>query len=180
MRAVSKLVVGGIDRFCDSLEDVRLRGFVRQPFLAASLVDILPIYPLTAHLAALLSAPYKEFLRAGIPEQARYDAGHVFRRLYDGAQVDEMPARITRFEGQYYDFGRSDCTLEGPGHMVLRLHRAPAYVAPWLSTMKAAYTEEAARIIGASDAQCTARHPAPDGEHDGFPLVTIACELRWW
>ena len=115
VRAVSKLVAGGVDRFCESLEDVRLREFVRQPFLATGLYDILPMYPLTAQLAGLLGAPYKDFLREGIHEQARYDATHVFHRMYDGAAVEEMPTRITRFEAQYYDFGRSDSSLEGPG-----------------------------------------------------------------
>jgi hypothetical protein len=59
------------------------------------------------------------------------------------------------------------------------LHDSPAYVAPWLTPMKVAYAEEAARIVGAEGARCTARAPVPSGTRDGFPLVLVACDLRW-
>jgi hypothetical protein len=180
MRGVSKLLSGGVDQFCEALVDARLHDFVRQPFLASAWYDVLPMYPLASTLAGLLGAPFEEFVRAGIAQQARYDATHVFHRMYDGAAVEDIPVRLSRFEGQYLDFGRTDSTLEGAGRMVARLHDVPAYVAPWLATMKAAYTEEAARIVGASGAQCTALPSVPSGTRAGFPLVLVTCDMRWW
>jgi hypothetical protein len=179
MRAVRKLLPGGVDQLCEALEDARLHAFVRQPFLASAFYDLLPMYPLTANLAAVLGAPYESFLRAGIAEQARYDALRVFHRMYDGAGIDDLRTRVARFDAQYMDFGRTEATREGERRIVFRLHDAPAYVAPWLATMKAAYTEEAAHIVGAEGAHCTARGPAPSGTRDGFPLVVIESDLRW-
>jgi hypothetical protein len=180
MRAVSKLLPGGIDGLCEALDDTRLHDFVRQPFLASAWYDVLPMYPLTSALAGLLGAPFEEFVRAGISQQARYDATHVYHRMYEGAAVDDIPSRLSRFEAQYLDFGRTDSSLEGTGRMIAHLHDVPGYVAPWLATMKAAYTEEAARIAGAAGAQCTAQPPVPSGTRAGFPLVLVTCDLRWW
>jgi serine/threonine protein kinase len=177
--AVRKLLPGGVDELCAALDDARLHAFVRQPFLASAWYDVLPMYPLTAALAALVGRPYDAFVRAGILEQARHDALHVFHRMYDGATVEDLVRRMPRFDAQYFDFGRTVIGLQAPGHIVVELRETPAYATPWLGRMKSAYTEEAARILGARRAECVERPPAPAGSRDGFPLVSLAADLRW-
>jgi hypothetical protein len=176
---VSRLLPGGIDQLGAAFRDARLAAFVAQPFLASGFYDVLPIYPLTATFAALLRIPFEKFLREGSFEQARYDAAHVFLRMYDGAGIDDLPERIIRFEGQYYDFGRTEVKAPASGVFVLCRHEVPEYVAPWLTSMKAGYSEEVARIVGASRPHCTALTPVPTGERSGYPLVSVMCELRW-
>jgi hypothetical protein len=179
VRAASRLAPGGIDRFCGALADARLAAFVTQPFLASGFYDLLPIYPLTATLAALLRIPFDRFVREGTFEQARYDAAHVFRRMFEGKTVEDIPGCVERLEAQYYDFGRTEARMPSPGLIVLHLHDAPEYVSPWLTAMKAGYAEEAARIVGASRPHCTGCTPVPGGKRDGHPLVSVWCELRW-
>jgi hypothetical protein len=178
VRAVSRLLPGGVDQLCSTLSDKGLSAFVTQPFLASGFYDVLPIYPLTATLAAMARVPFERFLREGSFEQARYDAAHVFRRMYDGAGIEDVPERVARFEAQYYDFGRTEARLS-PGLIVLHRHDVPEYVSPWLASMKSGYTEEVARIVGASRPHCTARTPVPGHPREGYPLVSISCELRW-
>jgi hypothetical protein len=179
VRAAARLVPGGIDGFCRAFADKRLSAFVAQPFLASGFYDLLPIYPLTATLAALLRTPFDRFVREGTFEQARYDAAHVFRRMFESKGVEDIPDCVPRLEAQYYDFGRTEARMPTPGLIVLQLHDAPEYVSPWLTAMKAGYAEEAARILGASRPHCTGGTPVPGGTRDGHPLVSVWCELRW-
>ncbi len=177
--AASSLVPGGMEKFCWALGDARLAAFVGQPFLASGFYDLLPIYPLTATLAALMRVPFERFLREGASEQARYDAAHVFRRMFEGKGVEDIPDCVNRFEAQYYDFGRTEAKMPSPGLIVLQLHETPEYVSPWLTAMKAGYTEEVARIVGAPRPHCTGGTPVPGGARDGHPLASVWCELRW-
>jgi hypothetical protein len=170
---------GGLDALCDALDDPALRDFVRQPFLASGWYDLLPIQPITHALAKLVHRPFAAVVRTGTMAQARYDAVHVFHRMYDGATVEDMPARIPRFNAQYLDFGRSEVTWAGTKRIVSRCHDAPAYSAEWQGTMMAAYTEESARIGGATGAEATTLPIVALPSRGGFRLATIGCELRW-
>ncbi|HEY3818031.1 MAG TPA: hypothetical protein VGL81_12715 [Polyangiaceae bacterium] len=170
---------GGLDAFCDVLDDPALRDFVRQPFLASGWYDLLPIQPISHAMAKLLGQPFDAVVRAGTIAQARYDALHVFHRLYDVATVRDMPSRVPRFNAQYLDFGRSEVTWTGPRRLLSRLHEAPAYSAEWQSAMMAAYTEESARIGRAVGVAVTSLPPVALPSRSGFRLVTIGCELTW-
>jgi hypothetical protein len=111
--------------------------------------------------------------------QARYDALHVFHRLYATSTITDMPTRVPRFNAQYLDFGRSEVVWSGPKQLVSRLHDAPAYSAEWQNAMMAAYTEESARIGGATGVVVTSLPPVALPSRGGFRLATIGCELRW-
>jgi hypothetical protein len=54
---VSRTLPHGLDDLCEALDDAALREFVRQPFLASSRYDVLPIRPLMMTLARLLGRP---------------------------------------------------------------------------------------------------------------------------
>ena len=170
---------GGLDALCDALDDPALRDFVRQPFLASGWYDLLPIHPITETLAKLVHQPFAAVVRTGTMAQARYDALHVFQRMYDGATVEDMPARVPRFNAQYLDFGRSEVKWSGTKQLVSRIHDAPWYSAEWQSAMMAAYTEESARISGATGVTVTPLPPVALPSHGGFRVVTLGCELRW-
>ncbi|HEX3345833.1 MAG TPA: hypothetical protein VHS09_14715 [Polyangiaceae bacterium] len=170
---------GGLDAVCEALDDPALRDFVRQPFLASAWYDLLPIQPITQALARLTEQPFAALVRAGTTAQARYDALHVFHRMYDGATVHDMHARIPRFNAQYMDSGRTEVSWTGPTQILSRLHGAPAYAAEWQSAMMAAYTEESARIAGATGVVVTSLPPVALPSHGGFRLATLGCELRW-
>jgi hypothetical protein len=170
---------GGLDALCDTIDDSPLRDFVRQPFLASGWYDLLPIQPITHALAELVRQPFAAVVRLGTIAQARYDALRVFHRMYDGATVEDMPTRIPRFNAQYLDFGRSEVTSIGPKRILSRLHGAPAFTAEWQSVMMAAYTEESARIGGATGMEVTSLPPVAMPSRNGFRIATIGCELRW-
>jgi hypothetical protein len=89
------------------------------------------------------------------------------------------PARVPRFNAQYLDFGRSDVIWTEPKRILSRLHETPAYAAEWQSAMMAAYTEESARIGGATGVEVTSLAPVALPSRGGFRIATIGCELRW-
>ena len=179
MHFVEKAVPGGIEALAAAFEDPRLRPFVRQQFLPSARYDVLPIGILAATVARLIGKPFEEFVRIGTYGQARYDASTVFKRLYDGCTIDDLPKKFPRFGAQYYDFGACRATMLGPGHLLLEHEGIPAYLYRWFRPMHAAYTEETARILGVKAPEVTPRAASSAGSRGVFELVTGGTDLRW-
>jgi tRNA A-37 threonylcarbamoyl transferase component Bud32 len=178
-RFIGRVLPGGLDELVDALEEPSLRTFVRQPFLASSRYDVLPIRPLLAVLARLLGRPFIELTRETAAAQARYDARTVFRQMFGGATLDDWHERATRFGAQYYTFGRFEGKREGPG-VALTIHEGvPEYLAPWYGPMQAAYAEETIRVLGGKNVKGEALPWHRSGELDGLVLVTTCTRTRW-
>lgn len=176
---VSKTIPGGLDAFCDALDDSRLRDFVRQPFLATSRYDVLPFYPLTAALAQMVNAPYVDFVRRASAGQARYDARSAYKRIFEGGTVNDIATRIARFNSNYYDFGEFVGEVRSPSELAIEHRSVPAYFVPWFAPMNEGYTVECARMAGAREARATASEPVPAGARGTFELVSFRVDVTW-
>jgi hypothetical protein len=176
---VEQRVAGGLGALCESFEDERLAAFVRQPFLAATRYDILPMLPLNAALAELLGRPLAHLSRDAAAAQARYDARNVYRSLVESRSLKDLASRLPRFGIQYYDFGGYSGRDEGPGHVVIRRTGLPRYIVPWYAPMQAAYMEEIVRQLGAKRAEAVARREAPTGSERGFDICTVDTDVKF-
>jgi len=176
---VERAIPGGMDRFCDALDDARLRDFVRQPFLASGRYDVLPFVPLSAALAKLVGVSFDQFVRTATTGQVRYDARTIFHLIFAGATMEDLPARFVRFGSQYYDYGEHRGWHEGPRRVVLLHAGIPKYLHRWFGPMQLAYAEETARIVGAENVVGVTRPAVPAGERYRFELVDAATELTW-
>jgi serine/threonine protein kinase len=176
---IARVVPGGIDAVERELDDERVVGFLRQPFLASSWHDILPMMPINAAIARLLGTPLEVLGREQGTQQARHDAERVYRRLFDAMTLDNMAERMTRFERQYYDFGDSQAETPGPGHIVLRRLGVPDFISRWYAPMHAAYAEQILRSKGATFVESTVDAPKEAGKREGFLVVDIDTHLRW-
>jgi hypothetical protein len=154
-------VPGGLDAFADGLDDPRLGAFVRQPFLAASRYDLLPLLPLNMALARLLGTALEDLAHLQGAAQARYDATHTYKVIVSGGTLADLAQRLPRLGAQYYDFGAYDAYLEAPGRVVVRRTGMPAYVLRWFMPMHLGYVEEVVRLMGARHATASAREPRP-------------------
>ena len=156
------------------LDDERVVGFLRQPFLASSWHDILPMMPINAAIARLLGKPLEVLGREQGTQQARHDAERVYRRLFDAMTLDNMAERMTRFERQYYDFGDSQAETPEPGHILLRRLGVPDFISRWYAPMHAAYAEQILlRLKGATFVESTVDAPTDAGKREGFLVVDI-------
>ena len=174
-----KSLEGGIDAVEAEIDDERLLGFLRQPFLASSWHDILPMMPVNAAIARVLGKPLDVLAREQGTSQARFDGEHVYRRLFDKMTFENMPPLMARFERQYYDFGDSHAELVAPGHVLLRRLGVPEFITRWYGPMHAAYAEQVLRTKGATFVESTVSPPTDAGKRDGFPVVDIDTHLLW-
>ena len=179
LQLVEQRVSGGLPAFCAALDDRRLVEFVRQPFLAATRYDILPMLPLNAALASLLGRTLAQLSRQGALAQARFDARHVYSSMVKKASLADLSTRLPRFGVQYYDFGGYTGRDEAPGHVVLRRTGLPRYIVPWYAPMQAAYMEEIVRQLGARQAEATPRREEPAGADRGFEICTLDTDVRF-
>ncbi len=179
VKFVEEKVPGGMAALDEELASPALSRFVRQPFLAASRYDVLPMLPINVHIARLLGKPLEALgLEQGIA-QARYDAKYLYRRLFEEMTWDNLAAYLVRFAGQYYEASECSAELAAPGHIVLKRKRVPAYVLPWLLPIHTAYIEEVVRLKGAKTSLCKARPPSEAPSHKGVAVVEVDVDVTW-
>ncbi|HEY6458910.1 MAG TPA: serine/threonine-protein kinase [Polyangiaceae bacterium] len=176
---VSRALPGGLEDLCDAIDDATLREFVRQPFLASSRYDVLPIRPLMVTLAHLLGRSFLDLLLTSTVAQARYDYRTVFRHMMGGATLDDWHERSSRFGTQYYTFGRFDSERVTPGVVVMRHHGVPEYLAPWYAPMQAAYAEETVRLLGGRDVRSDILGWESHEPLDGLPTLVTGSKILW-
>lgn len=181
-RGVVQLVerrLGGLTELEHELEDERIVPFARQPFLAASWYDILPMMPINVAIARLLGKPLDVLGREQGAQQARYDVEHVYKRLFDAMTFDNVPTLLARFGRQYYDFG--ECTGEqvSPGHVVITRQGLPEMLLRWFAPMHAAYAEQILRMKGATFVEAIPQPAHQSGARGGVPLVDLATDIFW-
>jgi serine/threonine protein kinase len=179
LRLLALRVPGGLDALGRELDDERIVPFLRQPFLAASWCDLLPMLPINVALARLLGKPLEVLGREQGAEQARFDVEQVYRRLFDAMTFDNVAVILARFERQYYDFGDGLGERVAPGHVVMRRLGAPEFVLPWFRAMHSAYAEQILRMKGATFVESKASAPTPAGTRDAFPVVDLETHLLW-
>jgi|SRR5579859_648241 len=177
---VERQIAGGVDALCEALADDALAAFVRQPFLAATRYDILPMLPLNAAVAELFGMSLARFSRDAAFGQARYDARHVYRPLVEAHTLADLATRLRRFGIQYYDFGGYESTEEEPGRLLIRRTGLPRYIVPWYAPMQAAYMEEIVRQLGATRAESAPRREVPQGTDRGIEVCTLDTDVRLW
>ncbi len=179
VQLVERRVAGGLDALERELDDERVRAFVRQPFLAASRYDILPMLPLNATIARLLKKPLRDLGAQQGALQARHDVEQVYRSPFQSMNVDDPTPVLGRFGDLYYDFGECDAELLRPGHVLHHRRGLPEYVLPWFAPMHAAYIEELIRLKGVSFAEAVPRPPTAAGSQHGIRIVDLDTDVRW-
>jgi serine/threonine protein kinase len=179
VRLIERRVHDGLAGLDEELGDPRIGRFIRQPFLAASRYDILPMLPIHVGIARILGKSLETIaIDQGIA-QARHDARYVYRRLFEEMTFETLPTYLARFGGQYYESGECTVELLGPGHALLRRRRVPAYVLPWLLPIHAAYAEEVVRLRGGRAVESKSREPLAAPTHKGVSVVDFDVDLLW-
>ncbi len=179
LRLVEEHAPGGVEALAREVDDARLATFVRQPFLAASRYDLLPMMPLNLGVARLLGRTLEDLAEEQGANQAAFDIDRLYGRLFAAMTFDNLPLVLARFDAQYLDFG--DCTgsLAEPGHLVLRRAGLPGYVLRWFAPMYAAYIGHALRTKGASFIKVTHRPPKDAGMRGSFAIADLELDVVW-
>lgn len=141
-------IPGGMAKVLSHFADAELRVFFKQPFLAGTLYDVLPVMPLVSVMAHLERLSIEEFTRRSARSQALYDVKGVYRRYVDGRSLSEFVLRIPKFIMQYSDFGVTDlieCNEQGA--LFVRTG-VPLYIVPWFLPMNESYMETVLAFVG--------------------------------
>ncbi|HEY2517688.1 MAG TPA: serine/threonine-protein kinase [Polyangiaceae bacterium] len=176
---VGKVLPSGMEGLCDAVGDDALRKFLLQPFVASPRYDIFPMIPAFATLARLLDTPLEVLAKKSSTAQAQYDAKTVYRALYEGVTLDQLPEKIARFNQYFYDFGDYSGETIEKAHVRVRFGKVPAFILPWFIPCFLAYCEESVRILGGKEVSTQSDRVKPDGSRAGHELVSQQSDIRW-
>jgi hypothetical protein len=184
----ARVLPRGIDTLCDRIEDKAVREFLRQPFLASGLYDLLPVLPICVAFADVLALPLDELVRTGTAAQASYDAKTIFRTVLEVRPIEEVPERLARLGSRFYDFG----TVSQPSRPLLLtgsrtakdqvslVHAGvPSYVLPWYEPMIESYTAAVGEMMTGRSVESCVYEVTSRAKSGPFPVVTGALHVRF-
>jgi hypothetical protein len=168
------------------LEDVvgglspEMQAFCRQPFMAASWYDALPIRGFTGAVARRLGVSHVVYLRGGAAKQARLDARTAYKHLMTGIPPFEVVQRQVNIGLRYYSFLEGESVPTGPTQAEIRVRGMPHYLAPWFMPMQESYTTEALIVSGATHALVRAElSPRSPLEQAPLDPTHIVFKVSW-
>jgi hypothetical protein len=176
---VDEQVRGGRDAFFGALTDSALRDFIRQPFLAASWYDALPMLPLCTEAAREAQRPLflfgRELARFGV----RRDAVGVYKLLLKFTAPETLLERSTATARQYFDFVTSEFEHLAPRHYRLRHTGVPTFAAPLYQSIVEGFVDIGMTMAGARDVSQHWDRAEPAGSAHGVPIVRLTRQVRW-
>lgn len=172
-------VPGGVDAMLAGLSDERLRSFFRQPFLASSWYDILPLLPAGRVCASLMKLPYDQYLRERTRAQARADMSGIYSVMLKVVSPESVALRLPRIVSQYFDFGRVETRRQGPRLVLCTSSGIPRVLHHWYETVVTSYVTVALDIARAGPASVEHEPPEPDGAVVGAATSRFRWTIRW-
>ena len=168
------------EKILDDIEDAAMRAFFRQPFLAGTMVDVLPHAYLLSRVAQELGTTPSRYAAERAAAQARDQLSGVYRFLLKLARPGTVGRFLPKVTEKYFDFGT--VSVEGPkgGPLTALRSGVPLAIAKWYVAVSNPFVEEAMELAGAVDPSHRVRQltwDAPDAR--GLPRVTIHYAVRW-
>jgi serine/threonine protein kinase len=176
--AHDRLVDGGFARVVASL-DPDLREFCSQPFLAASMYDVLPLVPISVRGAQLAKTPFRDHVRTIGEMQVERDRSGVYKNLLGGSSAEEVLAKIPRLFSQYFDFGSIDAKVTSPTTFEGATRGLPAPFAPWYLLCGEGMMSALLAAVGATNMRLIRRPLVAEEEVQGVRLLTSRFVMRW-
>lgn len=173
-------IPGGMAKVLNQFGAAELRLFFKQPFLAGTLYDVLPIVPLVSVMANLERVSIDEFARRSARQQALYDVKGVYKRYVEGRSVSEFVPRIPKFIMQYSDFGVTDLAECNADAAVFVRTGVPLYIVPWFLPMNESYMETVLAYLGSARPKVKGQvGAAGDGREKGMATVSLRIRVTF-
>jgi len=164
-------VVGGLSS--------EMQAFCRQPFMAASWYDALPIRSFTGAVARRLGVSHVIYLRSGAAKQARLDSRTAYKHLMTDLSPFEVVQRQVNIGLRYYSFLQGECLATGKTQAEIKVRGMPQYLAPWFTPMQESYTTEALRVSGASQPVVRSEWSQVRFKHAALDPTDIVFKVSW-
>ena len=159
--------------------DQALARFLRGPFVASGLYDILPVVPLSAVAARLAGVSHAQMVRENAGWLAERDLRGVYRLILALASVEMVALRLGKLSMQYFDFGKAESVRLRDKAVESRRSGIPAALAPWFIFAADGFVPVALKLAGAQSVRLRHSNPVPDGVVQGVPAVQIRFEMQW-
>ena len=159
--------------------DAQLEAFFSQGFLASTRYDVLPLALAGIGAARVTGLSFHQFVRIRSGWQAKDDMNGVYRMMLNLASPEMVGTRFPALMSQYFDFGRTETVVIGPGHVRTITTRVPLPLVAWASAVAQGYLEEVFRIIGARGTQITHAEARPAEAVHGVTALDLPSDIQW-
>jgi hypothetical protein len=173
-------VPGGFQALLDSIADVQLREFLKQPFLSASLYDVFPLAQVKDHAAKLLGISDFDYQRQTSQVQADADLGGIYKVILRVFNPPALMERIGRLTAQYFDFA-TETHIERLQNQEATLTRL-GFLKPlveWYEPTTVGYFETALARTGAKDVKVKVSATDTGQQAQGVPMVNVTAHVTW-
>ena len=170
----------GAAAVAERVEDVEIREFFAQRFLAGGWYDALPLGPLSSAHARLLGIPLHQIVREKGRAIAMQDVPGVYRALLALATPELVIGRLASAAMFYFTFGKGKAEQLSPGQARSSLRGVPFTLAPLLAGTVEGFAAAALELAGGKNVQVRTVEAVYDGEVvNGVPTATISHAVSW-
>jgi hypothetical protein len=171
--------LGGVAATIDAIDDPRVREFASQRFSWMGWYDVLPAVLITRGFARTLNVAYEE----GIVEQTKLGALDVvpsaFRPILSLPGPAALAAQAERITATMLDFVRLHIEESTETHTNGWGRGVPLFAAPLIASTVIGFFSAVLQMRGGTNVRGRYTHVVPDGERDGFELVSIRYDFSW-
>ena len=176
---IERTVPGGVRAVLGAIQGEALRGFLEQPFVAATFYDVFPLVALGYPSASLCGQPIDRFLRHRSRFQAEQQATTVYRSLLSLTSSAAIATKLPLLASQLYNFGTTEVEQTGPSTVEVRRGGLPVELLPWYVPGTESYLVTALRLSGAINPRVTSSAFRPDKKEHGLMTGALTHWLSW-
>ena len=169
---------GGLDVLCNAM-DADHCAFMRQPFLAASWYDALPISVTSFHAARIFGVTHHEMLRARARWQAQRDIHGIYKFLIKVSSPDAVAVRFGKVMLQYFDFGESEARMIEPRVCEVFQRGVPEPFVDHIVPLAEGFVTAAMARAGAMDVRLQQLPVKKTGAKEGIATFDLAFRIAW-
>ena len=151
--------------------------FFRQPFLAASKLDLHPLCVAGRQMAATLNRSYLDFVRMRCVWQAGQDVKGVHKWLLKLISAERVAQILPRMIQQNFTFGDARMSVVDKGHVSGVVDKIPAALLPWWAAVIETYVQEILRMGGAPQSHVSVRRQRATGSARGPESASVDVDV---
>jgi hypothetical protein len=166
------------DGIMKCVDDLGVREFGMQRFLANDWYDYLPMLFMARGLGTYLNCPAEQALSDQAAKNAKRQLGGIYKFVLSFTSPEIGMRRMRNVYRQIYRFGRCEIDVSGAG-AVATYHEWPAMMAWLYQVTTDAWVGTLLKISGATNVHRDWSVPVPTGSEQGVDLVKLEVRTSW-
>ncbi len=179
-RNIDQYIEGGSAAAVERIEDLAVRRFLGQPFVASGWYDLFPMIALMVQVSRLRGVPYFTAVSDLSRQMAEADLNGLYRALLRVVSPGLLAPKLPRIQAQYLNFGKLTVLETASDHCEVVRTEHPRLLIHWYVAVVHGFLPYLLEQAGAKDVRVRWSEPQSEGfDAAGFERVGLRFAIQW-